>query len=239
VRPIDDDALLAEQKRYYDERAPIYDQVYLRQGEHGSKDPAFLARWRAETEALESFVDELPGRDGAVLELACGTGLFTRLLARSAGRMACVDQSARMLELNRERVGDDSIRYLQADLFEIDGQDPFSEHRFDLIFMGFFLSHVPPSRWRDFWKRVSAWLAPEGVVGFVDDRAGPDRPLVVDATVEGPDHAHVRRLGEREFVIVKRFLTPDELRDELAAAGLEADIGSTDNHFLYGTAHPV
>ena len=102
-----------------------------------------------------------------MLELACGNGLWTRFLAPRAATLVAVDSSNRMIERNREWVGDSAVRYVQADLFAWDQPE-----RFDLIFAGFFLSHVPPARWNDFWRKVAGWLAPEGVLAFVDDGGG-------------------------------------------------------------------
>ena len=42
-------------------------------------------------------------------------------------------------------------------------------HAFDAVFFGFFLSHVPPSRFEPFWSVVEGLLAPDGRVFFVDE----------------------------------------------------------------------
>ena len=136
-----------------------------------------------------------------------------------------------MIERNREWVGDPAVRYVQADLFAWDQPE-----RFDLIFAGFFLSHVPPARWNDFWRKVAGWLAPGGVLAFVDDVWGPDRPRSGDRVPDGPDHAHTRRLDDAQFTIVKRFFRPEELIGAFATVGLEAQVDATGEHFLFGTA---
>lgn len=224
-----DERLLAEQIRYYEERAPIYEQLYFLQGRYAVEDPAVAATWRRETAALEGFVEGLDA-SGAVLELACGNGLWTRFLAPRASTLVAVDSSNRMIERNREWVGDPTVRYVQADLFTWDQPE-----RFDLIFAGFFLSHVPPARWNDFWQKVARWLAPGGVLAFVDDVWGPDRPRSGDRVPDGPDHAHIRRLDDEEFTIVKRFFRPDELVGAFATAGFDAQVDATGEHFLFGT----
>ncbi|MEP6972937.1 MAG: class I SAM-dependent methyltransferase [Actinomycetota bacterium] len=227
---VTDDRLLAEQVRYYDERAPIYEQLYFLQGRYAVADPVVAENWHRETARLERFTQDLDAT-GSVLELACGNGLWTRLLAPRAGHLAAVDASSRMIARNREWVADDRVRYVQADLFSWEQGE-----RFDLIFAGFFLSHVPPSRWSAFWEKVASWLAPEGVLAFVDDVAGPGRPRSGDRVVGGPDHAHIRRLDQDEFTIVKRFFSPDELARAFADVGLHAVVGTTGEHFLYGAA---
>jgi SAM-dependent methyltransferase len=224
-----DAALLEEQIRYYEARAPIYDQLYLRQGRYVVDDAAWTENWHRETATLETFVRGLEA-DGAVLELAPGTGLWTRFLAPRAHRFVGVDASAGMLDLNRHR-DDPTVSFVQADLFRWDQGE-----RFDLIFTGFFLSHVPPDLWTPFWSKVSTWLAPDGVVAFVDDAWGPDRPRSSDRVDGGPEHAHIRQLDDDAYTIVKRFFRPAELEAAFAEAGLTAEVASTGEHFLYGTA---
>src|SRR5262249_5952349 len=129
--PTDGDAdadLLSEQIRYYEARAPIYEQLYFRQGRYAVDDEAWTRNWERETGGLEAFVAALPA-DASVRELACGNGLWTRSLAPRASRMVAVDASPTMIARNRAWIGDDRVRYVQADLFEWEPGDTF-----DLIF---------------------------------------------------------------------------------------------------------
>lgn len=61
-----------------------------------------------------------------------------------------------MLALARERVGDDGrVRFVCTDLF---AWRP--ERRYDLVFFGFWLSHVPLERFAAFWSLVADCLTP-------------------------------------------------------------------------------
>ena len=222
--------LLSEQIRYYEARAPIYEQLYFRQGRYAVDDEAWTRNWERETGELERFVSALPA-EGAVLELACGNGLWTRFLAPRARVLVAVDASPTMLERNRAWIDDDRVRYIRADLFGWD-----QDERFDLVFAGFFLSHVPPDRWSAFWTKVRGWLSPGGTLAFVDDCWGPDRPRSSDRVEGGPEHAHIRRLEDGAYAIVKRFFRPHELEAAFAEVGLSAEVASTGDHFLFGTA---
>lgn len=227
---IPDEELLAAQIRYYEARAPIYEQLYFLRGDHAVADEAFIRTWRRETATLERFVEGLDV-NGPVLELACGNGLWTRFLAQRTERLTAIDSSRRMIERNREWVSDPHVRYVQADLFTLE-----LSGRFDLVFAGFFLSHVPPSRWRPLWIKVARWLAPGGIVAFVDDAWGPDRPRSGDRVAGGPEHAHTRHLEGASFTIVKRFFRPDGLVEAFGDVGFDADVEATGEHFLLGTA---
>jgi ubiquinone/menaquinone biosynthesis C-methylase UbiE len=85
-------------------------------------------------EALEAF-----GPAGSVLELACGPGVWTSQLLRHATDVTAVDASPEMLAIAAARVGDDRVRFIQADLFTW-----VPDRRYDEVFFGFWLSHVPP-----------------------------------------------------------------------------------------------
>ena len=84
--------------------------------------------------------------------------------------------------------------------------------RFDAALTGFFISHIPPDRFARFWERLATWLQPGGRLFLIEDAAAPGRPYSGDAVEDGPAFAHRRRLADgREYTIVKRFFTPEEL----------------------------
>ena len=75
------------------------------------------------------------------LELACGTGLFTRFIAPRVDSLTAVDALPEVIAINRARVASDRVRYVEADLFEWT-----PDRQFDCVFMSFWLSHVPFDR---------------------------------------------------------------------------------------------
>jgi demethylmenaquinone methyltransferase/2-methoxy-6-polyprenyl-1,4-benzoquinol methylase len=96
-------------------------------------------------EALEAFRPT-----GSVLELACGPGVWTGQLLRHATDVTALDGSPEMLAAAASRVADERARFVQADLF-----DWVPDRRYDVVFFGFWLSHVPPERFASFWSLVS------------------------------------------------------------------------------------
>jgi ribosomal protein S18 acetylase RimI-like enzyme/SAM-dependent methyltransferase len=229
----DVEALLEEQKRYYEDRAPVYDQLFFREGRY-DRGPEFNAKWAIETDALEASLIAFDPR-GSVLELASGTGIWTRFLAPRADRLVAIDTSEAVLARNAEVVGDPKVEYVQADLF---AWEPPAGERFDAIVFGFFISHVPPDRLAAFWERVRSWLAPGGRVWFCDDVEGPGRPYSGD-TVEDIAFANHRRMDtDRDYRIVKLFWAPDDLTARLADLGWDAEVGVTGEYFFHATAVP-
>jgi SAM-dependent methyltransferase len=223
-----DDALLTEQLDYYRARAGEYDRWWNREGRFDRGAEA-NARWFAETAELEGVVERFAPR-GDVLELACGTGLWTRHLVDYADRLTAVDASAEVLAINRARVGSDRVRYIQADLFDWTPPDTY-----DACVFSFWLSHVPPQRFAAFWEMVARALRPGGRVLFIDS-ARTDRSTAADHVLPADDEATMtRRLDDgREFRIVKRFYDPRALTDDLRALGFDVKVATTDEFFLYG-----
>jgi SAM-dependent methyltransferase len=214
-------SVVDEQKRYYRERAAEYDDWWFRRGRYdeGAEENA---RWFADAAEVEAALDRFAAH-GDVLELACGTGLWTRHLARTAQRLVAVDAAPEVLALNRERVGNADVEYVEADLFEWDPP----QHTFDSCVFGFWLSHVPEERFDAFWSRVRIALRPDARVFFVD--SGLQR--------ETHGELQVRTLADgREFTIVKRYFEPGELTQRLARLGWDAELQlSANRSFLYGT----
>ena len=170
---------------------------------------------------LESF--ELAGTD--VLEIACGPGTWTAALASRAGRVTALDSSPEMLALAAERAGA-GVRFIESDLF---AWEP--DRRYDVVFFGFFLSHVPAECFERFFALVERCLAPGGRVLFVDDAYRRPEELVEG---EGSENIERRTGGGRRFRIVKAPHEPVALEQTLRALGWRIEVRSTSGPFFYG-----
>jgi demethylmenaquinone methyltransferase/2-methoxy-6-polyprenyl-1,4-benzoquinol methylase len=218
--------LLREQVHYYRERAPEYDQWFLRQGRY-DRGEEFNRRWFAEVEQVAAVLFGL-GRLGSVLELAAGTGQWTARLMAQAASVHCVDASPEVLEINRWRVRGGPVTYELADLF---AWTP--SRRYDTVFFGFWLSHVPAERFESFWTMVETALAPAGRVFFVDSLAHETSTAHNQVLEAGGEVT--RRLNDgREFRIVKRFYDPPTLERQLADLGWELTVRNTTTYFIHG-----
>ncbi len=224
--------LLAEQAHYYRERAGEYDDWWLRRGryDHG---PETNARWFSDAAEVQAALDRFEP-SGEVLELACGTGLWTERLAAHADRVTAIDGSSEMLELCRARVGEKGVDYVQADLFEWEPQ-----RTYDVCFFSFWLSHVPDERFDAFWEKVRRALTPNGRVFFVDS-SRHDLASAVDHRLSAPeDPTMLRRLADgREYRIVKQFYEPGGLQARLAGLGWSVEVETTREFFIYGQGPP-
>jgi SAM-dependent methyltransferase len=222
---------LRQQLDYYRARAGEYDQWWLRQGRY-DRGAALNARWFAEAALVSSALSTFRPA-GRILELACGTGIWSERLLPLASSLTALDGSPEMLAVNAARLRSPRVRYVEADLFQWQpGQ------QFDFVFFGFWLSHVPPKRFAEFWQLVLSCLAPDGRVFFVDSRREPTSTAVDHRLPEPESTVLRRRLNDgREFQVYKIFYDPSELSGRLGELGWHFDIRQTDHYFLYGQGH--
>jgi SAM-dependent methyltransferase len=228
---VDDEDLLAEQRSYYQARAPEYDEWWQRRGrfDRGNEE---LFEWQRQVavvdEALTGF-----GATGSVLELAGGTGWWTERLARTADSLTVVDSSPEVLALNHARVGRSDVNYVVADLF--DWQPDF---HYDAVFFSFWLSHVPRSRFREFWLLLHSCLVSSGRAFLIDNRndSRPGTPVKDPFVIKYDTDLHVRRLSDgSEHRVVSVIYEPGELQSLIEAEGWSAAIDST-RWFIFGSA---
>jgi SAM-dependent methyltransferase len=212
------DSLLAEQIAYYRAKAPEYPTAGIPELAPEDLDEA-EARIVA---ALEHFRPT-----GDVLELACGPGTWTPLLAAHANTLTAVDASPEMLRIAADRVAGSRVQFLQADLFSWE-----PDRRYDTVFFGFWLSHVPLERFEAFWALVEHSLKPGGRVAFVDDALRTPEELV-----KGDGSSLIqRRLSDgRAFRAVKVPHTPESLEARLRALGWDVGVRYLTEPFFWGS----
>src|SRR5918992_2790855 len=204
--------LLVEQLAYYRAIAGEYDDpTYKIPGPGGSELVA----------ALNSFRPS-----GEVLELACGTGVWTELLLRHATSVTAVDASPEMLAIASARVSDERVRFIQADLFTW-----ASDGRYDVVFFGFWLSHVPLERFESFWSLVSDCLETDGRVFFVDDAY-----RTPDELIYGDSSSIIRRRSNdgTSYRVVKVPYEPKRLEDRLQGLGWRVTVTPTSGPVFWG-----
>ena len=204
------DRLLNEQLAYYQALAADY----LHQG-------LDLPGGDEVTQALDAFQPT-----GSVLELACGPGVWTGQLLRHATDLTAVDASPEMLAIAAARVGSERVRFIEADLFTWT-----PDRRYDVVFSGFWLSHVPAERFASFWSLVADCLNPDGRVFLVDDAY-----RIPDELIEGPSSSTIRRQipDGTAYRLVKVPHQPADLERRLRQLGWHIEVSSTAGPFYWG-----
>ena len=199
-----------------------------------------LAYYRAVANEYEDHAIDAPGQDellgaidsfrpsGDVLELACGSGIWTERLIDHAKSVTAVDGAPEMLARARARLGDRAaVRLLQADLFSWS-----PDRRYDAVFFGFWISHVPDEKFESFWSLVAEALEPGGRVFFFDDNHRSEPELV-----EGKDSVVVeRRLNDgTPFRVIKIPYEPADLEGRLRDLQWDIGVHATSGPFYWGT----
>ena len=223
-------------RAYYAARAAEYDRIYLK------------PERQADLRQIEAWLPaHFAGR--RALEVACGTGYWTRLIAPVATHMLALDASSETLEIARRRV--QSGIHLDENSASPQGMQPdpqpnalrprvvFSlgdayalrsaiepSQRFDAAYAGFWWSHVPRARLREFLQGLHACLEPGARVVFLDNRFVPGSSTPVSEVDAQGDTWQQRRLEDGStHRVLKNFPTEAALRE--AVAGLATDVHVT------------
>lgn len=122
--------LIEEMNRYYEARAPWHD--------------AYMSYETAESmeRQLQAIIDDLEpliaGR--RILEVACGTGNWTQVLARRAAAVVAVDVSPRALAIASAKLGGlRNVQLVHADAYDLSQVDDL----FEVLFAADWWSHIP------------------------------------------------------------------------------------------------
>ncbi len=225
----DDNEIFEEQIAYYRARAGEYDNWLLRIGRY-DRGPESNEKFFSELNEVREQIRRF-NPTGSVLEFACGTGWGTELLVKYADQVTAVDSSEEVLALNRNKVRSDKVHYAQSDIYQWQ-----TKKKFDVIFFSFWLSHVPPGRFTEFWDKVRSALKPGGRVFFADTLGSRSLAAKNHSLFQIDDSISLRYLDDgRDFQIIKIFYDPDELTARLNELGWRVLVKSTETHFLYGS----
>ena len=184
---------------YYAARAPEYDETagYTEAAGEALRAP-IKARYR------EMFA----GHD--VLEIACGTGYWTAVIAETARSVFAFDVNPSVLAVAKDRCrGFENVTLVVADAYAMDAVPG----GFSAAFAVWWWSHVPRQRLHDFLSALHARLVPGALVLFVDQLRydGPRRRQDAEGNT-----LEARTLPDgRRFEIVKNFPSTEEVAEVL------------------------
>ncbi len=111
-----------------------------------------------------------------LLELACGTGYWTEIVAPAAKRVTALDVNEEVLALARSKaLPAGRVAFLRADAHAL----PASLRGYEALFAGFWWSHVPLARLDGFLDGCMRAVGPGAMLAFLDGRyvEGSSTPL--------------------------------------------------------------
>lgn len=186
---------------YYARRAPEYEAIYDKP--ERQRDLAVLRR---------EIPTRLHGRD--VIEVACGTGYWTALVAPHVRRLAATDAAAEPMRLAREKPYPPGVvAFHEADAYAL----PSSLGTFDAALAVFWWSHVPRGRIPAFLASLHARLWPGARVVLMDNRyVEASNTPIERRDAEGNTYQRRRLADGTEASVLKNFPSEAELRADLA-----------------------
>jgi ubiquinone/menaquinone biosynthesis C-methylase UbiE len=210
----------AELLAYYAARANEYEKVYDK-----PERQADLARLH---DAIpEFFVD----RD--VLEVACGTGYWTRRIAPRARSVVATDLTQETMHVARANQPDwPHAQFLRVDAFDLE-RVPGT---FDAAFAGFFWSHIRHRDIQRFLNGLNRRLASGARVVLVDNRYVEGSNYPITRTDEEGNTYQTRTLENGSVhEVLKNFPSSIALRTALeAAGGMDVEVVEL-QHYWYAT----
>ena len=187
---------------YYAKRAPVYEDVYRRPERAG--DLARLAQWLQEG-----------CRGRYVLEVACGTGYWSRILAEVAASVVAGDLLEETLAEARS-IAPANVAFRRFDALDL----PADLGTYDAAFAGLWVSHVPYEALDGFFLGLRSHLEPGATVSLIDNT----RAQLVDYPIVRED-AHGNTYQERTLAdgskheVLKNFPTTARLDRAIADFG--------------------
>lgn len=186
-------------EEYYRHRAAEYEQIYFREIPERRKEID------DEADRLRALV---AGK--AVLEMACGTGYWTKVMSETAAQVTASDIWPEMLAQAKQKQFGCPVDFIAADMFA----HPWPEKAFDVVAVGFWFSHQPKQEFDKFFELLWRPLKPGGRIWLIDN----------NPPAEGTHHEFVRKdefgnsfkrryleNGE-QHVILKNYYEEEELR---------------------------
>jgi len=190
--------ILDQTLEYYQKRAPEYDQmVYFRD------DPDRKAELAA---MYATSQNAMSGR--RVLDVACGTGFFTRIVAEKAASILGIDINAGTIAEAGRKQFRCPIHFVRADFFRL----PSVPSCFDGLLATFAVSHIRRQELERL-REETARVIRQGSRAFLCDNnldCEVERELVWDDDRVNSYKKRRLKNGE-EFVILKNYYSRDEL----------------------------
>jgi SAM-dependent methyltransferase len=191
---------------YYAARAAEYDEVYAKPERQGD-----LAR-------LKQLLPPLVAGQ-RVLEIAAGTGYWTWVLAGTAAAITATDVNAETIAIAAQRdYGPAPVALRTADAFRLNTVPG----EFDLVFCGFWWSHVARADIPRFLAGVRSRTGAGTALVLVDNRYVPGSSTPVSRTGPDGDTYQRRRLADgREYEVLKNFPDRGQLTADLEPAATD------------------
>ena len=161
-------------------------------------------------------------RGHVVLELACGTGYWTNIIAASADSVVATDINPEMLALAVSRgLPAGKVKFRVADAWNL----PDDLGSFTAVFIGFWWSHVKRELQEKFLAHVRSKVGKDVVIVLADDAyVEGSSPTVARTDLEGNTYQILAAPDGERYEIPKTYPSDSSLRKKLASSVRELKI---------------
>ena len=207
----------AAMQSYYAARAREYDRVYEKPERQA--DLRLLEQW---------LPTKFAGK--RVFEVACGTGYWTQFIAPVTPEVVAIDAAAETMEIAEGRVSTHKVKFMVGDAYRL----PSHLGQFEAAFAGFWFSHVPRSRQREFLESLNSLLIPGANVVMVDNLyvMSSNHPIT-EHDAEGNTY-QTRKLSDgTEHRVLKNFPCQDELLRAIEGLGARPSYQALDYYWMF------
>jgi demethylmenaquinone methyltransferase/2-methoxy-6-polyprenyl-1,4-benzoquinol methylase len=202
---------------YYSRRAPEYDDVYLK------------PERQRDLRAIENWLPPIFA-NATVLEVACGTGYWTRFIAAAADRVVGVDASPEVMDIASRRVPGAKARFVVGDAYRLRPD----LGTFGAAFAGFWFSHVPRARRDEFFASLAARLDPGARVVLLDNLFVEGSSSPIDEEDADGNTYQLRKLADGStHRVLKNFPGEAELRAAIAEFGEGAALTTWQHYWAF------
>lgn len=179
-------------------------------------------------ELREQVAQALAGH--VVLELACGAGYWTRVIAEAADSVVATDVNPQLVELARARgVEGDNVQLRVADAFDL----PQDIGEFTAVFAGFFWSHLERDAQEQLLAHLRKRLGKDVLLVLADDAYVEGSSVTVARTdAQGTTWQIVTAPDGERYEIPKSYPSDSALRKRLAASVREIKINRLEYYWL-------
>jgi 2-polyprenyl-3-methyl-5-hydroxy-6-metoxy-1,4-benzoquinol methylase len=201
---------------YYAKRAAEYERIYAKP----ERQP--------DLEALRARIGKMfAGR--RVLELACGTGYWTDVIAGSAAQVTALDLNEEVLAVARAKPNASKVSFVRGSAYEI----PDLGRRHDALFAGFWWSHVPLEKLDGFIADCLSAVAPGSLIAFLDNCYVEGSSTALARRDSRGNSYQLRSLDDGStHEVLKNFPTESELIQRVSRMGWGANVELLDYYWL-------
>jgi len=183
---------------YYRERAEEYDEIYEWRDPHRQEEQKRLG------DAIKESL-----KDRRVLEVACGTGFWTRILSQTAKSIIATDLGEEVMELARGKEYACPVTFRKEDACDLS----FRDGAFDGGFAFSWFSHIPRKGIDSFLEGFHRVLEAGSRVFIADNVYIPGVGGDLIKKAESGDTYKKRALKDgRVFTIIKNYFSADDLQ---------------------------